>query len=112
MTIQERRPYSHVPIGGLDVVTAWAGEPISTTAEDLGRKTNGFITRLFESVKAWRDRRVTRKQLSVLSDHMLRDIGIERREVDVINGVATWPEARDLESYLLLERVREPKSRR
>ena len=110
MAIQERRPYSYVPVGGFDVVTAWAGEPISTTARDLGRKTNGFITRLFESVKAWRDRRVTRKQLSVLSDHMLRDIGIERQEIDANNGVATWPEPRDLESYLLLERNRVPKS--
>ena len=84
MTIQERRPYSYVPMGGFDVVTEWAGEPLSATTQDLGRKTSGFLARLIESLKAWHIRRVTQKQLATLSDHMLRDIGIERHEIDDI----------------------------
>ena len=104
MAIQEQRLRSYVPMGGFDVVTEWAGEPLSKTAEDLGRRTGGFVTRTLESVKGWNARRVTRKQLAALSDHLLRDIGIERHEIDHIEGVARWPLSRDCDSHMLLER--------
>jgi len=110
MAIQERRPYSYVPMGGLDVVTEWAGEPLSKTAQDLGRGTSGFMTRTLESVEAWNAQRVTRKQLAALSDHMLRDIGIERHQIDDIEGVASWSGSRDFDSHMLLERFRGPKT--
>ena len=110
MAIQERRPYSYVPIGGFDVVTEWAGEPLSKTAEDLGRGTSGFMTRTLEPVKAWKAQRITRKQLATLSDHMLRDIGIERHEIEDIVGVASWSGSLDFDSHMLLERFRDPKT--
>ena len=100
MTIQERRLHSHVPVGGFNVVTEWAGEPLSTTAWDFGRQTSGFLARSIESLKAWRIRRATQKQLAKLSDRMLRDIGIERHEIDDFARVARWPESRDFETHM------------
>jgi len=108
MTIQERRLHSHVPVGGFNVVTEWAGEPLSTAGWDLGRQTSGFLARSIESLKAWRIRRATQKQLATLSDRMLRDIGIERHEIDDSVRVARWPKARNFETHMLLERIRSP----
>ena len=99
MTIQERRLHSHVPVGGFNVVTEWA-EPLSTAAWDFGRQTSGFLARSIESLKAWRIRRATQKQLATLSDRMLRDIGIERHEIDDFARVARWPESRDFETHM------------
>ena len=75
-------------------MTEWAGEPLSTAASDFGRQTSGFLARSIESLKAWRIRRATQKQLATLSDRMLRDIGIERHEIDDSARVARWPESR------------------
>jgi|GEM_PF-4036354 len=36
---------------------------------------------LWTRFKSWNDRRVTIKRLSALNDHILRDIGLERRDI-------------------------------
>lgn len=46
--------------------------------EALGR----WLHRLFEHLAAWRAERKTRAELHRLSDQVLRDIGIERGQID------------------------------
>jgi uncharacterized protein YjiS (DUF1127 family) len=57
-----------------------------------------MITTLFDYVttglKRWHMRRRTKMQLKQLDDHILRDIGLHRDEIDgvVEDLIATWPE--------------------
>ena len=43
-----------------------------------------------EAFGVWGERRRTRRQLTRLSDHMLKDIGVGRAEVDRESGKAFW----------------------
>ena len=52
-----------------------------TTSRPLG-STGGFSLRLFDSLLAWNDRRVTRNELHRLSDRELEDIGLTRAGID------------------------------
>ena len=46
-----------------------------------GEFKRSFVTRMVEQFKSWNERRVAIRQLSQLSDRMLRDIGIERSQI-------------------------------
>lgn len=52
-----------------------------TTSRPLG-SSGGFSLRLFDSLLSWNDRRVTRNELSRLSDRELEDIGLTRSGID------------------------------
>ncbi|MGY6411563.1 MAG: DUF1127 domain-containing protein [Alkalilacustris sp.] len=54
-----------------------------TTTRPLG-STGGYSLRLFDSLLAWNDRRVTRNELHRLSDRELADIGLSRAEIDTV----------------------------
>lgn len=54
-----------------------------STSRPLG-STGGFSVRLFDSLLAWNDRRVTRNELHRLSDRELADIGLSRAEIDSV----------------------------
>lgn len=41
----------------------------------------GLVARIIERVSTWNERRIAVRQLSLMSDRMLRDIGIDRSEI-------------------------------
>ena len=56
-----------------------------TPANDAGtRRFVDVVRSAFGRFTAWRARRVTVRQLSALNDRMLRDIGIERMDIDAV----------------------------
>ena len=48
-----------------------------------GSFERGMISRLMDSFVTWNERRKTVRQLHTMSDRLLRDIGIDRHEIDV-----------------------------
>ncbi|SEL83573.1 protein of unknown function [Roseovarius azorensis] len=49
--------------------------------------TAGFgslMTRVYDTIVAWNERRATRKALSQLSDRELDDIGLSRGDIDLV----------------------------
>lgn len=53
-----------------------------TTTRPLGATSGSFALRMFESLMSWNNRRVTRNELSRLSDRELEDIGLSRGSID------------------------------
>lgn len=47
----------------------------------------GFVTRFLAAIAAWNDARVTRNELSQLSDRELDDIGLTRADIDKVARV-------------------------
>ena len=47
-----------------------------------GSFRRSYLSRVLDQIKAWNERRIAARQLNALSDRMLRDIGIERYEID------------------------------
>ncbi|MGY6635040.1 MAG: DUF1127 domain-containing protein [Alkalilacustris sp.] len=56
----------------------------TTTTRPLGALPSGFSLRLFDSLLAWNNRRVTRNELYRLSDRELEDIGLSRADIDTV----------------------------
>ncbi len=53
----------------------------------LARLINGAAWLLrsgWQALAAWRQRQQTRRQLSMLDDHMLRDIGLRRADIEYV----------------------------
>lgn len=48
-----------------------------------GSFERGVVSRLIDRFVIWNDRRKTVRQLHTMSDRLLRDIGINRYEIDV-----------------------------
>lgn len=44
----------------------------------------GFVTRVYDTLLSWNERRVTRNALSQLSDRELEDIGLSRGDIDLV----------------------------
>ena len=44
----------------------------------------GLMTRVYETLVTWNERRATRKALSQLSDRELDDIGLSRGDIDLV----------------------------
>ncbi|WP_439154973.1 DUF1127 domain-containing protein [Yoonia sp.] len=60
---------------------------IDTTRPAAGFSTStivSFIARVFSTIAAWNDARITRKSLSKLSDRELDDIGLSAADIDMI----------------------------
>jgi len=53
-------------------------------AHSAGARLRGLALHVVDSVVAWNRARITRNELSRLSDHDLADIGISRDEIDSI----------------------------
>ena len=72
----ERRPLSY------DENAAYA-----TAVIILAWLINGAVRLLrsvWQAVVAWRQRQQTRRQLSMLDDHLLRDIGLRRADIEYV----------------------------
>ena len=52
----------------------------------LAARGRGFAA----AVSVWGERRRTRRHMTRLSDHMLKDIGVARADVDRESGKAFW----------------------
>jgi len=51
-----------------------------------GAFREGFVARIVRRIKDWSNRRQAVRQLNMMSDSLLRDIGIERYQIsDVVN---------------------------
>ena len=46
-----------------------------------GSFRRGLVSRLIEQIKAWNERKIAERQLNVMSDRLLRDIGINRIDI-------------------------------
>jgi uncharacterized protein YjiS (DUF1127 family) len=49
-----------------------------------------MFARLCEAIMAWRRRARSRRALTVLSDHMLRDLNLNRSEIETPSGMSHW----------------------
>ena len=59
----------------------------ATAVNILAWLINGAVRRLRsgrQAFVAWRQRQQTRRQLSMLDDHMLRDIGLRRTDIEYV----------------------------
>ena len=61
------------------------------------RVAGSAVTRVAEAVHLWRERRIARRELLLLDERMLRDIGLSRADVDAFIHGGPLPE-RDGES--------------
>ncbi len=52
----------------------------------FGRSLSFSFAGLFANVSLWNDRRITRNELSKLSDHELNDIGLSRGDIGKVVG--------------------------
>jgi uncharacterized protein YjiS (DUF1127 family) len=64
----------------------------SNTKIALADATSKLATRLFQTVKTWRQRSRTRARLANLSSHFLNDIGISRSDVMIESNKRFWEE--------------------
>ena len=59
-------------------------------ASSRGASQAGFVTRLSDTVMTWLDRARQRRHLAELDDRMLRDIGLNRGEVETEISRRFW----------------------
>ena len=55
-----------------------------------GRRVPSTLSKSFDVLLLWLQRRRERRQLAGLSDHMLKDIGVTRADVDGETCKAFW----------------------
>ena len=61
------------------------------TAElPLADTTSNLASKLYRTVKTWRQRSITRAQLAGISAHSLQDIGISRIDADIESNKPFW----------------------
>lgn len=56
----------------------------SSRTHATSASVGGFVTRVYDTLVSWNERRVTRNALSQLSDRELEDIGLSRGDIDLV----------------------------
>ena len=74
---------THVVTSG----TLSSGRPVARPAE---RVAGDRLVQAYEQVLSWLERVHQRRQLAQLSDHMLKDIGLSRADVEVEVAKPFW----------------------
>jgi uncharacterized protein YjiS (DUF1127 family) len=63
--------------------------PISSS-RGLGAEVIAVLDRFLEAPFVWAERAAERRQLAELDDHLLRDIGLTRADVDAVTTKPFW----------------------
>jgi uncharacterized protein YjiS (DUF1127 family) len=64
--------------------------PINSVSRGFGNDVVAVLDRLFEAPFVWAERAAERRQLAELDDHLLRDIGLTRADVDAVSTKPFW----------------------
>jgi uncharacterized protein YjiS (DUF1127 family) len=64
----------------------------STAELPLAETASRYASRFYETVKTWRQRSISRTQLSGISSHRLQDIGISRIDAVIESNKSFWEE--------------------
>ncbi len=62
----------------------------TTRREGLGGKLLRAVTRVADAILLWQERATQRAHLATLDDHMLRDLGLSRADVEREAAVPFW----------------------
>ena len=64
--------------------------PINGLSRGVGHEVAAVVNRIFETPFAWAERVSERRHLAQLDDHLLRDIGLNRADVEAISTKPFW----------------------
>jgi uncharacterized protein YjiS (DUF1127 family) len=64
--------------------------PIGGSSRGLGAEVIAVLDRLFETPFVWAERAAERRHLAELNDHLLRDIGVTRADIDAVSTKPFW----------------------
>lgn len=64
--------------------------PINGLSRGVGHEIVAILDRLFEAPFLWAERSADRRHLADLDDHLLKDIGLNRADVEAINRKPFW----------------------
>jgi uncharacterized protein YjiS (DUF1127 family) len=64
--------------------------PINGLSRGVGHEIVAVLDRLFETPFLWAERAAERRHLSELDDHMLKDIGLNRADIDAVANKPFW----------------------
>jgi uncharacterized protein YjiS (DUF1127 family) len=64
--------------------------PINGLSRGVGHEIGAVLDRLFEAPFLWAGRAAERRRLSELDDHLLRDIGLNRADVEAVATKPFW----------------------
>lgn len=64
--------------------------PINGLSRGVGHEIAAIVDRLFEAPFLWAERSAERRHLAELDEHLLKDIGLNRAEVETISAKPFW----------------------
>jgi uncharacterized protein YjiS (DUF1127 family) len=64
--------------------------PINGLSRGIGHEVVAVLDRLFETPFLWAERAAERRHLTQLDDHLLKDIGLNKAEVEAISTKPFW----------------------
>ena len=84
MMLEQENGAAMKPVGNHPASAAFGliGRPIRRAAIDMDRLVGGPLQRFAILISRWQERRAELRSLQRLDDHMLKDIGVSRCDVD------------------------------
>ena len=64
--------------------------PINGLSRGVGHEIVAVLDRLFDAPFRWAERAAERRHLAELDDHLLKDIGLNRAEVEAVSTKPFW----------------------
>ena len=64
--------------------------PINGLSRGIGHEIVAVLDRLFDAPFVWAERASERRHLAELDDHLLKDIGLNRAEVEAVSTRPFW----------------------
>ena len=64
--------------------------PINGLSRGIGHDVLEVLDRLFETPVLWAERAAERRHLAQLDDHLLKDIGLTRAELEEVSSKPFW----------------------
>ena len=64
--------------------------PINGLSRGVGHEIVAVLDRLFDAPFIWAERAAERRHLAELDDHLLKDIGLNRAEVEAVSTRPFW----------------------
>ena len=64
--------------------------PINGLSRGVGHEIVAVLDRLFDAPFIWAERAAERRHLAALDDHLLKDIGLNRAEVEAVSTRPFW----------------------
>jgi len=64
--------------------------PINGLSRGVGHEIVAVLDRLFEAPFVWAERAAERRHLAKLDEHLLKDIGLNRADVEAVTTKPFW----------------------